>query len=150
MKKLFFVLLATSYFVACKTEDKKSSEQPPLTQEQKEAALKDSSKFTSILWLDSTVLSMGKIKKGAEIEVAYRFKNTGTHPLIFDRVDPQCGCTMSEVPRRPYAPGEEGVIKSKFNSGSQQIGEHRKYISVTANTKPSYTSLQFNVEVTEQ
>jgi hypothetical protein len=71
------------------------------------------------------------------------------HNLIIADVRPGCGCTDPEKPEEPIAPGKEGVIKAKFKSKGQHIGENRKYITVTANTKPSPTTeLSFTAEVT--
>ncbi len=150
MKKILFVLIAAAGFVACKTEDKKAKEGTELTAEQKAAAISDSSNFTSIQWLDSTYLDLGKVKKGAVVEVSFRFKNAGTKQLVITDVHPGCGCTVPDKPEKPYAPGEEGVIKAKFNSEGQSVGEHRKNITVTSNTNPSTVLLEFRVDVTDK
>ena len=148
MKSIFFLMIVTASLVACKTEDKKLKDSP-VTDEQKQSALSDPNTFTSIDWLDSTALNIGKVKRGEIIEIAFRFKNTGNKQLVIAEVKPGCGCTVSEKPEKPFAPGEEGVIKAKFDSKGQGIGEHHKYITVTSNTNPTATSLQFTVEVTE-
>ncbi len=148
MKRILLVLTTATLFVACKTEDKKVKDSP-LNPVQKEEVLKDSSNFTSITWLDSTSINLGKVKKGAEVEVVFRFRNTGSKQLVITNVQPQCGCTVTEKPEKPFAPGEEGTIKGKFNSANQPVGEHRKSIAVTSNTLPNYTNLEFRVEVIE-
>lgn len=150
MKKIFFVLIAATGFVACKTDDKKVKDSPVLSPEQKAAAISDSSNFSSIQWLDSTFLDLGKVKKGAVVEVTFRFKNSGSKQLVIADVQAGCGCTVPEKPEKPFAPGEEGVIKAKFDSGSQSVGEHRKHVTVTSNTNPGFTQLDFRVEVVEK
>jgi len=147
MKKLLFILLIAGLF-ACQAADKKVSKE--LTQEEKNKAAKDSANFTTIEWLDSTVKDLGKIKQGQVVEVNYRFKNSGDKNLIFTDVRASCGCTVPEKPEKPYAPGEEGVIKAKFDSKGRPVGETRKDVYVTANTKPeSSMQLSFRVEITE-
>lgn len=150
MKKILFVLVATASFVACKTEDKKVKDSPVLSPEQKDKVIADSSNFTSIQWLDSTYLDLGKVKKGATVEVTFRFKNTGSKQLVITDVHPGCGCTVPDKPEKPFAPGEEGVIKAKFNSEGQSNGEHRKNITVTSNTNPTTALLEFRVDVTDK
>ena len=121
-----------------------------MTQEQKDQAAKDSANFTTIEWLDSTVKDLGKIKEGQVVEVSYRFKNTGDKPLIIAVVTASCGCTVPEKPEKPIAPGQEDVIKAKFDSKGRPKGEARKDVFVTANTKPeSSMQLSFKVEITE-
>jgi hypothetical protein len=147
MKKILFILFAAGLF-ACQTADKKTV--TGLTQEEKDKAARDSANFTSIEWLDSTVKDLGKIKEGQVVEVSYRFKNTGDKPLIIAGVTASCGCTVPEKPEKPIAPGQEDVIKAKFDSKGRPKGENRKDVFVTANTKPkSSMQLSFKVEITE-
>ena len=147
MKKLLIVICAAGLF-ACQTADEKTS--AALTQEQKDKAARDSANFTTIEWLDSTVKNLGQIKEGQVVEVSYRFKNTGDKPLIIAGVTASCGCTVPEKPEKPIAPGQEDVIKAKFDSKGRPKGENRKDVFVTANTKPqSSTQLSFKVVITE-
>ena len=147
MKKVLIVLCVAGLF-ACQTADEKTS--LALTQEQKDKAATDSANFTTIEWLDSTVKDLGQIKEGQVVEVSYRFKNTGDKPLIIAGVSASCGCTVPEKPEKPIAPGQEEVIKAKFDSKGRPKGENRKDVFVTANTKPqSSTQLSFKVVITE-
>ena len=147
MKKMLFVLFAAGLF-ACQTADKKTG--AALSQEEKDKAARDSANFTTIEWLDSTVKDLGNIKEGQVVEVSYRFKNSGDKPLIIAGVTASCGCTVPEKPEKPIAPGQEDVIKAKFDSKGRPKGENRKDVFVTANTKPeSSMQLSFKVVVTE-
>ncbi len=134
MKRLFFILSATLMIVACQSGDKKDNA-AKLTQEEKEKALTDTSNYTSIQWLDSTIKQLGKLVKDQTIEITYRFKNNGTHNLIFESVTAPCGCTIPEKPEKAFVPGEEGVIRAKYNGLGQGI--ITKQINVKANTLPS-------------
>jgi hypothetical protein len=144
MKKIVLAALAATLLIACGETDKKTS------LEQKEQMLKDSANFTSIEWLDSTFVDMGKVKQGQVVEVAFRFRNSGTKNLVIESVTPGCGCTVADTPKEPFAPGQEGVIKANFDSKNQTVGPHRKHVTVKANTLPENTQdLDFQVEVTE-
>ncbi|MEI9943238.1 MAG: hypothetical protein WDN26_03380 [Chitinophagaceae bacterium] len=80
MKNLFIVLVTTTAcFAACTSSDKKAG--PTLTAHDREKALTDSANFTSIEWLDSTTLDLGKVKEGQVVEVTYRFRNSGNKPF---------------------------------------------------------------------
>lgn len=148
MKKTVFVFVALITLIACKNDDKNTPGKV-LTQEEINQAVSDSTNFTTIAWPDSTFRDFGKVKEGDVLEVSFRFKNTGNKNLIISNVNPGCGCTDGQKPEGPIAPGKEGVIKAKFNSKGQHIGENRKGITVTANTKPSQvTELSFKTEVT--
>lgn len=112
-----------------------------------QAALKDSSRFTTIEWLDSVTRDFGKIYEGQKLEIAYRFKNSGDKPLVIARVQPSCGCTVAEQPQEPIGPGKEGIIKAAFTSEGH-VGINHKTLYVFANTKKEQQhTLQFLVEV---
>jgi len=148
MKKILIALVAAAGLIACKSSDKKTTG-PTLSQEERNKAIADTANFTSIQWLDSTFKDLGKIKEGRVIEVTFRFKNNGTKNLVFSNVSASCGCTVPEKPNKPYAPGEEGVIKAKFDSGGKPHGPIRKEIYVMANTNPVSQTLTFGVELTD-
>jgi hypothetical protein len=130
------VLLAT-LTVACHHGDKTAVA----------AAMADSARYTTIQWLDSSSRDFGKITEGNKLDVAFRFRNTGTTPLVIGRVQPSCGCTIAEQPEAPIAPGAEGQIRATFNSQGH-VGVNHKSLFVTANTRgvQSY-SLHFAVLV---
>lgn len=106
----------------------------------------DTANLTTIQWLDGQNRDFGKMKDGENLDVSFRFKNTGNKPLIISRVWAQCGCTVAETPQKPYAPGETGVIKAAFNSTGKP-GLNSKEVYMSANTNPSTSTLVFRVEV---
>ena len=109
----------------------------------------DSTNFTTIEWSETTK-NFGKITEGEKVEVAFHFKNTGEKPLVIQRVQPSCGCTVAETPEKPIAPGEEGVIKGAFDSNGR-TGMQHKSLSVQANTKGTQNhELVFEVEVVKK
>jgi Protein of unknown function (DUF1573) len=133
---LFAALLAT-LTVSCHHGDKTAVA----------AAMADSTRYTTIQWLDSSSRDFGKITEGNKLDVAFRFRNTGTTPLVIGHVQPSCGCTIAEQPEAPIAPGAEGQIRATFNSQGH-VGVNHKSLLVTANTRgvQSY-SLHFVVVV---
>lgn len=142
--RLIILAFAASVLFACNQTDSKASKSELNTTN----AISDSANFTAIEWLDSTSQNIGKVKKGQVVEIAWRFKNAGKKPLVIQDVRPGCGCTVADKPQEPIAPGEESVIKGKFDSNNQSEGEHNKMISVLANTvNTTYHQLNFRVEV---
>jgi Protein of unknown function (DUF1573) len=138
---MFAMVLATG----CNSTDKKSGLTPKMPA--LSSAPMDSTKFTTIEWLDSANKDFGKIAEGQKLEVSFRFKNSGDKPLIIQRVQPSCGCTVAEQPNEPILPGAEGVIKASFNS-ENHVGQNHKSLYVFANTKITQShELHFQVEV---
>ncbi len=143
MKPVVAILFAAISFMACKSSDKKTTGSEIINDSINKlkidsanaAAIIDTANYTTIQWLDSTYLDLGKQKEGKDIEITFRFKNTGSKNLVIQKVTAQCGCTIPEKPEQPFAPGEEGVIKAAYNGSGH--GETRKEVYVTANTNPS-------------
>ena len=113
-------------------------------------ALKDTASYTTIEWVDSVHTDLGKISEGQSIEISWQFKNTGTKPLIIQNVTAGCGCTIAEKPEQPVSPGENGVIKAKFNSAGQGAGHVQKSVTVIANTKGNVNhALSFSADISK-
>jgi Protein of unknown function (DUF1573) len=142
MRFLVTFLLAAVLVSSCKNNDKGSAGSASGLAK----TSIDTSQFTTIQWLDSAK-DFGKIQEGQQLAVSFRFKNTGDKPLIIERVQPSCGCTVAEQSTEPVAPGSEGQVKATFNSEGR-TGVNHKTLFVYANTKGSPNhSLQFVVEV---
>lgn len=151
MKQVVVILFAAISFMACKSSDKKATRSEITTdsidgKDMTSIIPPDTANFTTIQWLDSSYLDLGKQKEGKEIEISFRFKNTGNKNLVIETVNAQCGCTIPEKPEQPFAPGEEGVIKAKYNGSGH--GETRKQVYIKANIKPYGTdTLTFRAEL---
>jgi hypothetical protein len=101
--------------------------------------------MTTIQWLDSAK-NVGKVKEGEKIELSFRFKNTGSEPLVVNNVVVSCGCTVAGKPEKPVMPGEEGVVKATFDSHGR-VGTNHKTMAVYTNTAEGISTLAFDVEV---
>ena len=158
MKKILFGLLTIALITGCDQADKTAKEgtgnqDSTITQNTStETASTDANpetdpaNQTTIEWLDTKERDMGKMVEGQKLEVSFRFKNTGTKPLIISKVWAQCGCTVAETPKEPYAPGQEGVIKATFDSQGK-AGLNQKEVYANTNTDPVTNVLTFKVEV---
>jgi len=160
MKKILIVLAAAITIASCKEADKTAeattttSTAPatetltpaPNTAAAPQQNTVDPATLTKVEWLDGMDKDFGKIKEGENLEVSFRFKNVGDKPLVISNVSASCGCTVPETPKKPYAPGETGVIKASFNSTGKP-GSQSKQVNVFANLDPAMTTLNFRVEV---
>ncbi len=146
MRFIFLIAAGAALsMTACQGGDTKTGNAAP-TQAGLVAQPVDSSKFTTIQWLEQSK-DYGKITEGQKLEVAFRFKNTGDKPLIIESVRPSCGCTVANPPKEPVAPGAEGEIKGSFDSNGKS-GEQHKTLFVAANTRGTQShELTFTVTV---
>lgn len=90
-----------------------------------------------VMTFDTTKHDFGDIHQGDKVQHTFTFENTGNEPLIITNVQVTCGCTASDWPRDPIAPGQESSITISFNSAGK-IGMQNKVITIVSNaTNPN-------------
>jgi len=146
--KYLVVFMLSGLIGSCANSDKKdsSSNRDSLNR----VAVNDSANFTNLQWVDSTFQDLGKVTEGQVVDISWHLQNTGTKPLVIADVRPGCGCTVADKPTQPIAPGEESIIRAKFDSKNQSDGEHRKNVTVVANTKDNTYILSFKVDIAKK
>jgi len=140
MKRYFFILLLPVMLVSC--DVKKHDRIADDAAKEREMGLKDS---TTVLVIDTTH-DFGKCADGDMVEFKFRFKNTGTKPLIVTNASASCGCTVPEKPELPILPGDTSFIKVVFNSKGR-IGIAHKTVRVISNARPEFPELLLTGEV---
>ena len=85
------------------------------------------------LTFEESEYNFGDIVQGDVVEHTFKFKNTGTQPLIIERVDVTCGCTTPAWTKEPVMPGKTGIVTAKFNSAGK-LGQQKKAITVHSNS----------------
>lgn len=99
---------------------------------------------TTTIEFESSTYDFGTIQEGEKVQYAYKFKNTGSEPLVISNAKGSCGCTVPNWPREPIAPGGTGEIMVEFDSkgkGKEGGQKQTKRVTVTANTDPANTFL---------
>ncbi len=140
MRKIFFIALSVTAFVGCDVRRQDNiAQSDPLKQQ---TVIKDP---TTVQIIDSA-FDFGKVAEGETVEYNYRFKNTGTKPLVISTTSASCGCTIPEKPDAPVKPGETGFIKVKFNS-EHHPGKAHKIIYVNSNANPPFPELLLTGDV---
>jgi hypothetical protein len=136
------------------TEQQKKDSLARIEQQRKDSVnqmiMADTANFSEIQWIDSVKQDVGKVTAGGVVDITWKFRNSGTKPLVITNVTPGCGCTLAEKPTEPIAPGGEGKISAKFDTKSQSVGPHTKSVTVQANTKQNAYYLEFTATVTPQ
>lgn len=77
------------------------------------------------------VHDFGNMKQYGDASTGFKFKNTGTEPLVISNCKGSCGCTVPEWPKEPIKPGETAVIKVKYDS--KRVGPINKTVTVSSN-----------------
>lgn len=76
----------------------------------------------------------GKIWDHEKVSYDFVFRNVGTEDLTVLDVKSTCGCTVPELEKKVYAPGEEGAITVIFNPQNRQ-NKQNKTINVTTDSR---------------
>jgi hypothetical protein len=77
------------------------------------------------------VIDYGTIQIDADGLRVFKFKNVGKSPLVIQRIQSSCGCTVPKKPEGPIMPGETGEIEVKYNTHTP--GGFSKAITVYSN-----------------
>jgi hypothetical protein len=73
----------------------------------------------------------GTIKTNVPVSHTFILKNTGSVPLIINRVSTTCGCTASEYPKEAILPDKSADITITFNASAK--GAFNKSATVYSN-----------------
>ncbi|MFT4521094.1 MAG: hypothetical protein ACI8ZN_000018 [Bacteroidia bacterium] len=119
MKRTFLTLLIAIGFAG-------------FTMAQTDAKIELSGDGGAIMSLEKTQHDFGNIKEGTQATVTFKFKNTGTEPLLLSSVQASCGCTTPKWTKEPIAPGATGEIIAIYNS-TNRPGKFTKTITVKYN-----------------
>jgi len=143
MKTILLMLVLATGIYACQSNAAK-------TDAKGKDALNDTANYTEIKWEDS-LYNFGTVEKGQEVKMTFRFKNTGTKPLIISDARPGCGCTVADFTKEAIPPGGEGEVTGVYDSNKGSVGNIHKSIFVTTNTKHNTQHiLVFSGEVKEK
>ncbi len=89
----------------------------------------------------------GDIEQGEKVKHVFKFENKGKAPLILSNVLTQCGCTATNWPRDPIAPGKSGEIEVSFNSAGK-MGVQNKVVTIVSNASNSREKVNITTNVT--
>jgi hypothetical protein len=89
----------------------------------------------------------GKVKQGDVVNHEFVFKNEGNAPLVIDRVETTCGCTAALVSDKNILPGNEGKIKTTFDTRGYS-GKMTRYVYLVSNdAQNERTELSLSVDI---
>lgn len=91
----------------------------------------------------------GDIEYGGNGTYEFKFKNTGTTPLIISNAKGSCGCTVPTYPKDvPIKPGESQIIKVTYDT--KRVGHFMKTVRVTSNAKTQVKVITIRGKVLEE
>ena len=93
------------------------------------------------------IIDFGEIESGRVINLKFEFTNDGNTTLVIKNIRTSCGCTVTQIEKKEYKPGENGKVPVKFFSQGYS-GKIVKTITVITNDKTNqYTRLKITGKV---
>ncbi len=99
----------------------------------------------AIMTLEASEIDYGTIDQGADPLRIFKFKNTGTEPLIIKSAKGSCGCTVPTFSKEPVMPGESGQVEVRYDT--QRVGPFSKRVTLETNEDVATRGLSIKGEV---
>ncbi len=160
MKKVFITLLCLSISAAAlKAQDKKTVAPPPNAAAAAASPTPASQapgaqtapttppvdpkagKFK----FDEETHDFGTVPEGPDATCEFTFKNNGKEPIVIEKAQPSCGCTVPQFSKEPVAPGATGVINVAYHTKGKPNG-FTKTITVVSNAGTKVLTIKGSVE----
>ncbi len=126
-------------------KDKASNETPatvataPVTTAAASTLKADDMSFTS------PVHDFGTVIEGPDANCEFTFTNTGKEPIIIQKAQPSCGCTVPSFSGAPVAPGQTGTINVAYHTKGKPTA-FTKTITVVSNAGTKVLTIKGTVE----
>jgi hypothetical protein len=146
-KTLLLAGAVVAMLTSCDVRTKDKIDNKALVEAPNSAAAENNTTASTTVQIIDSIYNFGTVAEGGIVEFSFRFKNTGTNPLIISNASASCGCTVPEKPEAPIKTCEIGVIKVKFDSNGR-AGSAYKTVTVLSNAQPGFPELALKGEVT--
>jgi len=112
---------------------------PPATTTPATSLTADNMAFTT------TSHEFGTVPEGPDATCEFTFKNTGNEPIIIQKAQPSCGCTVPSYAKEPVAPGAIGTINVAYHTKGKP-NPFTKTITVVSNAGTKVLTIKGIVE----
>tara|TARA_X000000950_G_C13444144_1_gene469263 strand:- start:120 stop:491 length:372 start_codon:yes stop_codon:yes gene_type:complete len=96
--------------------------------------------------IDKKTFKFPKTKEGITINHTYNLTNTGDAPLLIQKYEVSCSCTILKFPKDPILPNQSVKLEVTFDT-KDKIGWQDRIISLYSNAENSPNKLRFKVMV---
>ena len=91
-----------------------------------------------IAFPDGTEHDFGMFRTQDTLVHYFVYKNTGTVPLVIQKVETSCGCTRATFSKKPLAPGGTDSIRVAYDGNGFSQGTFIKGCDIYSNTDTVY------------
>ena len=87
----------------------------------------------------------GTVPEGPDASCIFTFTNNGKEPIIIQKAQPSCGCTVPSFSSEPVPPGGTGTINVAYHTMGKPTG-FQKTVSVVSNAGTKVLTIKGTVE----
>lgn len=85
--------------------------------------------------LETPIIDMGTILDTEPVSGTIRFRNAGNTSLTVPSVSSTCGCTVAELPKNEFEPGESVELEVTFDPRGKTAGRHEQTVTFRTNDR---------------
>ncbi|MFI4915818.1 MAG: DUF1573 domain-containing protein [Phycisphaerales bacterium JB060] len=85
--------------------------------------------------LQTPIIDMGTVLDTEPVTKTIRFRNAGNATLIVPNVSTTCGCTIAELPKNEFEPGESVELEVSFDPRGKSAGRHEQTVTFRTNDR---------------
>ena len=115
------ILFVTLLTASCRRQSASVSEHAPVAE------------TAGIAFTDSTEHDFGMFRTQDTLVHHFVYRNTGTAPLVIQKVETSCGCTRATFSKKPLAPGGTDSIRVAYDGNGFRRGHFIKGCDVYSN-----------------
>ncbi|WP_298309679.1 DUF1573 domain-containing protein [uncultured Aquimarina sp.] len=144
-KFLILLMIASGFMVSCAQQTKENNDATTIAMKGDPAS--ETKTAVPIMTFAETEFDFGTVTEGDILKHTFSFTNTGTAPLVIVNAKGSCGCTVSDWPKEPIAPGETKEMRVAFNTNGKPNAQN-KQVTITTNTTGGKHILKIKAMVT--
>jgi hypothetical protein len=118
------------------TQMEESPQQETESQSEQPESETAAEELPSKIVVENDVHDFGDINPNSEQKCQFHFSNQGQGALEITKVQSTCGCTVPQLKKKTYLPGENGTIDVTYHPG-QRSGRVSKNLYIISNDKQS-------------
>ena len=142
---LGLVLLTAGVAMAQHKKHGKDAEQPATATTTTTNAAPATTLKADDMAFKTNVHDFGSVQEGPDATCQFSFVNNGKEPIIIQKAQPSCGCTVPSFSSEPVAPGATGNIDVAFHTKGK-ANAFTKTITVISNAGTKVLTIKGSVE----
>ncbi|WP_299223995.1 DUF1573 domain-containing protein [uncultured Aquimarina sp.] len=142
---LILLMIASGFMISCTHQTKENPTATTIAMQGDPTT--ETKNAVPVMTFTETEFDFGTVTEGDILKHTFSFTNTGNAPLVIVNAKGSCGCTVSDWPKEPIAPGGTKEMQVTFNTNGKPNLQN-KQVTITTNTTAGKHILKIKAMVT--